>query len=166
MNARFDLNSYKLYIYHHYFFMKNGYLFIIFSTFLLNSAWLWSQSLASNNTKAQARYNLEKSFADTHRKTFAITSWAGANINELVEQWGNYSNSTELPNGLKVYTYEKRFSGSGGTYREGYTISDQYGNILEQQAAQDNTYSYNFVDYYEFYVDKNNIILHVKIGTR
>jgi len=123
-------------------------------------------SLASSRNNAQARENKEKSFADMQRKTFTITSWAGAPISELLSKWGKYTHKTELPTGYVVYTYENNYSGSGGSYTPGYIVTDPYGNIVAQKAAKDNTYSYNFTDYYEFFVDKNQIIVHVKIGTK
>lgn len=126
---------------------------------------LRAQTLASNNTRAQARYNKEKSYADSQRKTFRITSWAGANISDLFKKWGSYTKKNVLPNGIVVYIFEYNFSGSGGSYTPGYVVTDQFGNVLEKKAAKDKTYSYNFTDYYRFFVDKNQIIIHVKIGS-
>jgi hypothetical protein len=37
---------------------------------------------------------------------------------------------------------------------------------MATKAAKDNTYAYNFTDFYEFYVDKSNTIIHVKTGTK
>ena len=126
-----------------------------------------AQTLASNNTRARARLNKERSFAASQRKTYIITSWAGAKITELLHQWGNFTRKTEHPDGIVVYSFEKHYSGSGGTYDPGYTVTDQYGNVLEQQASRDNTYAYNFTDFYDFYVDsKSQTIVHVKTGTR
>lgn len=125
-----------------------------------------AQTLASNNTRAQARYNKEKIFADTQRKVFAVTSWAGANINDLLAKWGNFTRQTMRPDGITVYTFERRYSGSGGSYTDGYTVTDQYGNIVAQKQAKDNTYSYDFTEYYEFYTDQNLRIIHVKTGNR
>lgn len=125
-----------------------------------------AQSLASNNTRAQARYNKEKLFADSQRKLFSITSWAGANISELLAAWGNYTRKSELSNGITVYIFESRYSGSGGTYTPGYIVTDPSGNVLAQKTAKDNTYAYDFTDFYEFYADINQRILYVKTGTR
>lgn len=50
-----------------------------------------AQSLANSNSKLDARLNKEKIFAETQRKTFNITSWAGANITELISKWGNFT---------------------------------------------------------------------------
>lgn len=133
---------------------------LLFSMVCLRSA---AQTLASNRTKAQARYNLEKSFADSQRKIFAITSWAGAEFSDLLGRWGNFTRKNQFPNGLMVYTFEQNYSGSGGTYEPGYTVTDQYGNILDQKKSEDTRYSYNFTDIYEFYVDQNGIIIRVKI---
>lgn len=125
-----------------------------------------AQSLASNNTKLDARLNKEKVFADSQRKIFNITSWAGANITELINKWGNFTKKNETPNGYTVYLYETRYSGNGGKYEPGYVVSDQFGNILHQEVSKDNRYSYDFTDFYDFYVDKNNVIVKVNIGTR
>lgn len=125
-----------------------------------------AQSLASNNTKLDARLNKEKVFADSQRKIFNITSWAGANITELINKWGNFTKKNETPNGYTVYIYETRYSGNGGKYEPGYVVSDQFGNILHQEVSKDNRYSYDFTDFYDFYVDKNNVIVKVNIGTR
>ena len=125
-----------------------------------------AQSLASNNTKLGARLNKEKVFADSQRKIFNITSWAGANITELINKWGNFTKKNETPNGYTVYIYETRYSGNGGKYEPGYVVSDQFGNILHQEVSKDNRYSYDFTDFYDFYVDKNNVIVKVNIGTR
>ncbi len=125
-----------------------------------------AQTLASKNTRAQARYNKEKLFADSQRKLFTVTSWAGAAIGDLLASWGNYTGKSELPNGMTVYTFESRYSGSGGRYTPGYIVTDQSGNVVAQKAAKDNTYSYDFTEYYEFYTDKSQRILHVKTGTR
>lgn len=127
---------------------------------------LRAQTLASNNTRAKARYNKEKIYADTQRKIFAVTSWAGSNIADLLGKWGNFTRKSELPNEITVYSFEHHYSGSGGSYTPGYVVTDQFGNVVEQKAGKDNTYSYNFTDYYDFYVDKNQIIVHVKTGTR
>ena len=125
-----------------------------------------AQSLASNNTKLDARLNKEKVFADSQRKIFNITSWAGANITELINKWGNFTKKNETPNGYTVYIYETRYSGNGGKYEPGYVVSDQFGNILHQEVSKDNRYSYDFTDFYDFFVDKNNVIVKVNIGTR
>ena len=125
-----------------------------------------AQSLANSNSKLDARLNKEKIFAETQRKTFNITSWAGANIAELINKWGNYTKKTETPNGYTIYSYETRYSGNGGKYEPGYVVTDQFGNILHQESARDNTYSYDFTDFYDFYVGQNNLIVKVNIGTR
>ena len=125
-----------------------------------------AQSLASNNTKLDARLNKEKVFADSQRKIFNITSWAGANITELIDKWGNFTKKNETPNGYTVYIYETRYSGNGGKYEPGYVVSDQFGNILHQEVSKDNRYSYDFTDFYDFYVDKDNVIVKVNTGTR
>ena len=125
-----------------------------------------AQSLASNNTRAQARYNKEKIFAEAQRKLFTITSWAGANISDLLAKWGSYTRKSEQPNGSTVYIFENRYSGSGGSYTPGFVVTDQFGNVVAQRQAKDNTYSYDFTEYYEFYTDSTRRILHVKTGTR
>ena len=125
-----------------------------------------AQSLANSSSKLDARLNKEKIFAETHRKTFNITSWAGANITELINKWGNFTKKNETPNGYTVYIYETRYSGNGGKYEPGYVVTDQFGNILHQEVSKDNRYSYDFTDFYDFYVDKNNVIVKVNIGTR
>ena len=125
-----------------------------------------AQSLANSSSKLDARLNKEKIFAETQRKTFNITSWAGVNITELINKWGNYTKKTEIPNGYTIYSYETRYSGNGGKYEPGYIVSDQFGNIVHQEASKDNTYSYDFTDFYDFYVGQNNLIVKVNIGTR
>ena len=125
-----------------------------------------AQSLANSSSKLDARLNKEKIFAETQRKTFNITSWAGANITELISKWGNFTRKNETPNGYIVYIYETRYSGNGGKYEPGYVVTDQFGNILHQESAKDNTYSYDFTDFYDFYVGQNNLIVKVNIGTR
>lgn len=125
-----------------------------------------AQSIASNRTKMQARQNKEQSFADIQRKTFNITSWAGSNISELLSKWGKFTSKIVMPNGLTVYKYENNYSGSGGTYTPGYVVTDPFGNVMATKEAKDNTYAYNFTDFYEFYVDKSNIIIYVKTGTK
>ena len=125
-----------------------------------------AQSLANSSSKLDARLNKEKIFAETHRKTFNITSWAGANITELINKWGNYTKKTETPTGYTIYSYETRYSGNGGKYEPGYVVTDQFGNILHQEASKDNRYSYDFTDFYDFYVDQNKVIIKVNIGTR
>lgn len=125
-----------------------------------------AQSLANSSSKLDARLNKEKIFAETQRKTFNITSWAGANITELISKWGNFTRKNETPNGYIVYIYETRYSGNGGKYEPGYIVSDQFGNIVHQEASKDNTYSYDFTDFYDFYVGQNNLIVKVNIGTR
>ena len=125
-----------------------------------------AQSLANSSSKLDARLNKEKIFAETQRKTFNITSWAGANITELISKWGNFTRKNETPNGYIVYIYETRYSGNGGKYEPGYVLTDQFGNILHQEASKDNRYSYDFTDFYDFYVDQNKVIIKVNIGTR
>ena len=125
-----------------------------------------AQSLANSSSKLDARLNKEKIFAETQRKTFNITSWAGANITELISKWGNFTRKNETPNGYIVYIYETRYSGNGGKYEPGYIVSDQFGNIVHQEASKDNTYSYDFTDFYDFYVDQNGVIIKVNTGTR
>ena len=125
-----------------------------------------AQSLANSSSKLDARLNKEKIFAETQRKTFNISSWAGANITELISKWGNFTRKNETPNGYIVYIYETRYSGNGGKYEPGYIVSDQFGNIVHQEASKDNTYSYDFTDFYDFYVGQNNLIVKVNIGTR
>ena len=125
-----------------------------------------AQSLANSNSKLDARLNKEKIFAEIQRKTFNITSWAGVNITELISKWGNFTRKNETPNGYIVYIYETRYSGNGGKYEPGYIVSDQFGNIVHQEASKDNTYSYDFTDFYDFYVGQNNLIVKVNIGTR
>jgi hypothetical protein len=125
-----------------------------------------AQSLANSSSKLDARLNKEKIFAEIQRKTFNITSWAGVNITELINKWGNYTKKTEIPNGYTIYSYETRYSGNGGKYEPGYVVTDQFGNILHQESAKDNTYSYDFTDFYDFYVGQNNLIVKVNIGTR
>ena len=125
-----------------------------------------AQSLANSNSKLDARLNKEKIFAEIQRKTFNITSWAGVNITELINKWGNYTKKTEIPNGYTIYSYETRYSGNGGKYEPGYVVTDQFGNILHQEASKDNRYSYDFTDFYDFYVDQNKVIIKVNIGTR
>ena len=125
-----------------------------------------AQSLANSSSKLDARLNKEKIFAETQRKTFNITSWAGANITEFISKWGNFTRKNETPNGYIVYIYETRYSGNGGKYEPGYIVSDQFGNIVHQEASKDNTYSYDFTDFYDFYVGQNNLIVKVNIGTR
>jgi len=133
---------------------------------ITTSSMLNAQTLASNNTRAQARYNKEKIYADAQRKIVNITNWAGANISDLLTKWGNCTKKNTIANGITVYSFEHTYSGSGGNYTPGYIVTDQFGNVLEQKAAKDNTYSYNFTEYYEFYVDKKQSIIHVKTGTR
>ena len=125
-----------------------------------------AQSLANSSSKLDARLNKEKIFAEIQRKTFNITSWAGVNITELINKWGNYTKKNEIPNGYTIYSYETRYSGNGGKYEPGYVVTDQFGNILHQESAKDNTYSYDFTDFYDFYVGQNNLIVKVNIGTR
>ena len=125
-----------------------------------------AQSLANSNSKLDARLNKEKIFAEIQRKTFNITSWAGVNITELINKWRNYTKKNEIPNGYTIYSYETRYSGNGGKYEPGYVVTDQFGNILHQESAKDNTYSYDFTDFYDFYVGQNNLIVKVNIGTR
>ena len=141
---------------------KNTLILLCFLLHFLVKA----QSLANSNSKLDARLNKEKIFAETQRKTFNITSWAGANIAELINKWGNYTKKTETPNGYTIYSYETRYSGNGGKYEPGYVVTDQFGNILHQESARDNTYSYDFTDFYDFYVAQNNLIVKVNIGTR
>ena len=136
-------------------------LFFVTTTLMLNA-----QTLASNNTRAKARYNKEKSYADVQRTVFNITSWAGANVSDLLAKWGSFTKKNELPNGITVYDFEHSYSGSGGHYTPGYVVTDQFGNVMEKKAAKDNTYSYRFTEYHEFYVDKGQTIIHVKTGTR
>lgn len=138
-------------------------LILIFSShhFLLKA-----QSIANNSSKLEARLNKEKIFATSQRKIFKITSWAGTNITELINKWGNFTRKNETPNGYIVYTYETRYSGNGGKYEPGYIVSDQFGNIVHQEASKDNTYSYDFTDFYDFYVDQNGVIIKVNTGTR
>ncbi|UMQ41743.1 hypothetical protein MKS83_20445 [Chryseobacterium sp. Y16C] len=125
-----------------------------------------AQSLANSKSKLDGRLNKEKIFAEIQRKIFNITSWAGANISELINKWGNYTKITETPNGYTIYSYETRYSGNGGKYEPGYVVTDQFGNILHQESVKDNTYSYDFTDFYDFYVSQNNLIVKVNIGTR
>ena len=125
-----------------------------------------AQSLANSSSKLDARLNKEKIFAEIQRKTFNITSWAGVNITELINKWGNYTKKNEIPNGYTIYSYETRYSGNGGKYEPGYIVSDQFGNIVHQEASKDNTYSYDFTDFYDFYVDQNGVIIKVNTGTR
>lgn len=139
---------------------------VITAAFHLISTTSYAQSLASNRTRAEGRYNMEQSFADTHRKTFDITSWAGKSITELLTRWGSYTRKNELPNGMAVYIFEKNYAGSGGSFEAGYVVTDPFGNVLAQKKSKDTRYSYDFTDYYEFYTDKNNTIIHVKTGTR
>ena len=141
---------------------KNTLILLCFLLHFLVKA----QSLANSSSKLDARLNKEKIFAETQRKTFNITSWAGANIAELINKWGNYTKKTETPNGYTIYSYETRYSGNGGKYEPGYVVTDQFGNILHQESARDNTYSYDFTDFYDFYVAQNNLIVKVNIGTR
>ena len=141
---------------------KNTLILLCFLLHFLVKA----QSLANSSSKLDARLNKEKIFAETQRKTFNITSWAGANIAELINKWGNYTKKTETPNGYTIYSYETRYSGNGGKYEPGYVVTDQFGNILHQESAKDNTYSYDFTDFYDFYVGQNNLIVKVNIGTR
>lgn len=145
---------------------KITWLFVFVCCFSPAGLLLKAQTLASNHTRAQARYNKDKLFADAQRKIFTITSWAGATMADLSARWGNFTKKSELPDGTTVYSFEYRYSGNGGTYTPGYTVTDQFGNIAAQKAAKDNTYSYNFADYYDFYVDSTKIIIHVKTGTR
>lgn len=144
----------------------NIIFFIIAFCLIATNSELKAQTLASNNTRAQARYNKEKSYADVQRTIFNITSWAGANISDLLAKWGSFTKKKELPNGITVYSFEHTYTGSGGSFTPGYVVTDQFGNVLEQKAAKDNTYSYNFTEYYEFYVDKSQTIIHVKTGAR
>lgn len=144
---------------------KKTFLFLMMF-FVLQNNNVSAQSLSSNRTKQQARQNKEQSFADTQRKIFDITSWAGANISELLNKWGQYTSKSLLPNGLTVYRFESNYSGSGGSYDLGYVVTDPYGNVIASKESKDNTYSYNFTDFYEFFVDKNNLIIHVKTGTK
>ena len=141
---------------------KNTLILLCFLLHFLVKA----QSLANSSSKLDARLNKEKIFAETQRKTFNITSWAGANITELINKWGNFTKKNETPNGYTVYIYETRYSGNGGKYEPGYVVTDQFGNILHQESAKDNTYSYDFTDFYDFYVGQNNLIVKVNIGTR
>ncbi|WP_374363154.1 hypothetical protein [Cloacibacterium sp.] len=125
-----------------------------------------AQSLANSSAKLEGRLNKEKVFADSQRKIFNITSWAGASITELINKWGNFTKKNETPNGYTVYSYETRYYGNSGKYEPGYVVSDQFGNILHQETSKDNRYSYDFTDFYDFYTDKNNVIVKVNIGTR
>ena len=143
-----------------------GILFIVFYFAISLNVIVKAQSLANSSSKLDARLNKEKIFAETQRKTFNITSWAGANITELISKWGNFTRKNETPNGYIVYIYETRYSGNGGKYEPGYIVSDQFGNIVHQEASKDNTYSYDFTDFYDFYVGQNNLIVKVNIGTR
>ena len=143
-----------------------GILFIVFYFAISLNVIVKAQSLANSNSKLDARLNKEKIFAEIQRKTFNITSWAGANITELINKWGNYTKKTETPNGYTIYSYETRYSGNGGKYEPGYVLTDQFGNILHQEASKDNRYSYDFTDFYDFYVDQNKVIIKVNIGTR
>lgn len=143
-----------------------GILFIVFYFAISLNVIVKAQSLANSNSKLDARLNKEKIFAEIQRKTFNITSWAGVNITELINKWGNYTKKNEIPNGYTIYSYETRYSGNGGKYEPGYVVTDQFGNILHQESAKDNTYSYDFTDFYDFYVGQNNLIVKVNIGTR
>ncbi|MBN8861727.1 MAG: hypothetical protein J0H92_00055 [Sphingobacteriales bacterium] len=145
---------------------KTVRLFSLVFYLVVTASKMEAQTLASKNTRAQARYNKEKIYADAQRKIFTITNWAGASISELLTKWGGFTKKNEQPNGITVYIFENHYSGSGGSYRPGYVVTDQFGNVLEQKAAKDNTYSYSLTEYYEFYVDQSQIIIHVKTGTR
>ena len=143
--------------------MKRNQIILVLMLFVAAPWRSAAQTLATKRTAAEGRFNLEKSFAQSQRKIFDITSWAGADISDLLGRWGNFTRKNQWPNGLMVYTFEQKYSGSGGSYEPGYTVTDQYGNILDEKKSEDTRYSYNFTDVYEFYVDKNGIIIYVKI---
>ena len=79
-------------------------IFIFSSLFFLVNA----QSLANSSSKLDARLNKEKIFAESQRKIFNITSWAGANISELINKWGNCTKKSETPNGYTCLLYTSR----------------------------------------------------------
>jgi hypothetical protein len=70
-------------------------LLYLFSFFL---HCFFSKSAITYNSKSKldARLNKEKIFAEIQRKIFNITSWAGANITELINKWGNYTKKPKL----------------------------------------------------------------------
>jgi hypothetical protein len=59
-----------------------------------------------------------------------LQSWQGADINVLMAKWGSPSRTDELPNGNKMYTYNKYQTSSGYSPRgtESATTVNVYGN--------------------------------------
>ena len=74
-----------------------------------------------------------------------LESWKGADVNQLIESWGPPTSTYDMPNGDKIYTWNR----TGGT-----VASSNYFPQLSLATARANTMFCNT----SFTVDSSNIV--------
>ena len=118
------------------------------------------------NALLTQRYNFEKLDANAARAKFNTTSWFGLQVSEYIKAAGPYARAIDDGAGGKIIIYESTSSGVSGSYIPGYTVTNGYGQVIEQRDTVDGRYAYSYTRFTDVYVDSKNRITNIKSGTR
>lgn len=118
------------------------------------------------NALLTKRFNFEKLDANAARAKFNTTSWYGLQISEYIKAAGPYTRAIDDGAGGKIVIYENSSSGVAGSYTPGYTVTNGYGQVVEQRNTVDNRYAYSYTNFRDIYIDAQNRITNIKTGTR
>jgi hypothetical protein len=95
-----------------------------------------------------------------------LNTWIGAKLSDLIAQWGAPSRMVSDGSDGQVVVYENTVAGTSRGYTPAYIAWNGFGEITNYRPASDTRYNYNYVDYYNFFVDKNKIITRIKSGRK
>ncbi len=112
------------------------------------------------------RYITDQSFARGVRENFNIGSWVGEKIADLISSWGAPSRVSTDGAGGRIYVYESTYTNSGSNYTNGYVVTDGYGNVTASRPSSGSSWSNNYTNFKEVYVDGQGKITRIKTGTR
>lgn len=112
------------------------------------------------------RYESDKMHAELARSSFNVSSWVGGKLPDLIASWGPPTRTVSDEAGGQIVVYETFRSGTSGSYTPGYTVTNGFGQVVEQKRSVDTRSSYSFTQYSDVYVDKNNVVTKINRGNR
>ncbi|ATC63883.1 hypothetical protein CMV30_07935 [Nibricoccus aquaticus] len=112
------------------------------------------------------RFKADEYFAKTQRDYFDESSIIGQPIAAVIRQKGPATRVADDGAGGKIFAYESDVSGQSGEYVPGYTITDQFGNVVERGEGRDTRSSYHYVAYRDFHVNPEGQTTRLVTGVR
>jgi hypothetical protein len=112
------------------------------------------------------RFKADEYFAKTQRGYFDESSIIGQPIAAVIRERGPATRVAEDGAGGRIFAYESDVSGQSGEYVPGYTITDQFGNVVERGEGRDTRSSYHYVAYRDFYVNTEGQTTRLVTGVR